>query len=277
MSPANLRSFFRPSSPVRRVTDAMWLVAFFAIFGVMALGNSSAFSTGADGDLLHMMQGAQRMGLYLGDKRLGTVQNAILREENGWRVSTRFTVGMTEVVNTQLTLHPDLSLFTLRVDADISRLVRLGGITAFLLGKLDGVGRIHVRGSCALETGVCQVMGELAGKKVNLPITAGRGPVLTSAIYPLLAQGKLGREAELGIFDPLSLGRRILTFRVQGVEQLTLHSGAVMEAVRIQRDLEGVSSSVWVDRDGRVLKENLPIGITMEHEAFLPLTRESGK
>ncbi len=268
------RQLLRASSPLRRVTDVGWLLAFAASFIALALRTGVASSGGPDGDLLHMMEGNQRMGLYMGERRLGTVLNRVKRERSGWRVSTRFKVGQTEVVDTQLTLHPDLSLAALRVDADIRRILKLGGVAALLLGRLDGVGRIKVRGSCAIETGVCQVMGELMGKKVNLPVTAGRGPVLTSAIYPLLARGSLGREAELGIFDPLTLGRRILNFRVVGDERLVLRSGAEMDAVRVDRDLEGISSSVWIDRDGRVLREDLPIGLRMEHEAFLPLRAE---
>ncbi len=255
-----------------RITDLAWLLAFSVAFGALIWRTSSAASLGADGDLLRMMEGAQRMGLYMGPRRLGTLHNAVARLNNGWQVSTRFNVGDTEAVSTLLTLHPDLSLATLKVDADLSRLLGVGGVAAFLMRSLDGVGRIHVTGRCALETGICQVRGTLAGKKVNLPVTAGRGPVLTSAIYPLLARGTLGKEAELGIFDPLSLGRRILTFRVLGAERLKLRSGSTVEAVKIQRDLEGVASHVWVDLRGRVLKETLPIGISMEHEAFLPLS-----
>ena len=252
-----------------KATDLVWLVTFSVAFGLLVLRTSASAGLDADGDLLRMMEGAQRMGLYLGERRLGTVHNAVAREEKGWKVSTRFKVGGTEAVTTQLTLHPDLSLATLQVDADLSRLMRLGGGASFLLQALDGVGRIHVTGKCALETGICRVRGTLAGKKVNLSVTAGRGPVLTSAIYPLLARGTLGKEAELGIFDPLTLGRRILTFRVLGSEPVKLSTGATLEAVKIQRDLEGVVSHVWVDLRGRVIKETLPMGLKMEHEAFL--------
>ena len=252
-----------------KATDLIWLVSFSVALGLLVLRTTASAGLDADGDLLQMMEGAQRMGLYMGDRRLGTVHNAVARKEKGWKVSTRFKVGDTEAVTTLLTLHPDLSLATLQVDADLSRLVRLGGVAAFLLRALDGVGKIHVTGKCALETGICRVRGTLAGKKVNLSVTAGRGPVLTSAIYPLLARGTLGKEAELGIFDPLTLGRRILTFRVLGSEPVKLATGATIEAVKIQRDLEGVVSHVWVDLRGRVIKETLPIGLKMEHEAFM--------
>ena len=259
----------RDKSRLWRATDLAWILAFCVAFGLLILRTSASAGLDADGDLLRLMEGAQRMGLYMGQRRLGTVHNAVVRKEKGWTVSTRFEVGETEAVSTRLTLHPDLSLSTLKVDADISRLVRLGGIAAFFLSQLDGIGKIHVNGVCALETGVCQVHGTLAGKEVNLPVTAGRGPVLTSAIYPLLARGTLGKEAELGIFDPLTLGRRILTFRVLGSEPVKLATGATLEAVKIQRDLEGVVSHVWVDLRGRVIKETLPMGLKMEHEAFL--------
>ena len=255
-----------------RITDLAWLLAFAVAFGALLWRTNSAASLGGDGNLLQMMEGAQRLGLYMGSRRLGTLHNAVARQAKGWRVSTRFQVGETEAVSTILSLHPDLSLATLRVDADLSRLLSMGGVAAFLLRALDGVGLIHVSGRCALETGVCQVRGTVAGKAVNLPVTAGRGPVLTSAIYPLLARGSLGKEAELGIFDPLTLGRRILTFRVLGAERIKLRSGVTVEGVKIQRDLEGVASHVWVDLRGRVLREVMPIGISMEHEAFLPLS-----
>jgi len=96
--------------------------------------------------------------------------------------------------------------------------------------------------------------------------------VLTGTIYPLLARGSLGRKAEVTIFDPLSLRQHVVAFRIEGRERLQPPGGGgPVEAIRVARDLAGLTTRVWIDGDGKVLREEMPLGFTLEHESWRPL------
>lgn len=274
-----LRRVLDPTGPLRRVFDVAWLASFAVLLALLLL-RDRASSSADSGELLDLMEGAVRQGLFVGDRRVGTLISSVVRKQDRWLLRTRFLPGDGSgqaAASTRLVLHPDLSLSSLAVDADLSRLLSAATPATALLGGLPGMRRISVHGDCELETGICRVKGRIGTEPVDLNVTAGRGPVLTSAVYPLLARGSLGRRVELSIFDPLTLGRRIITYEVEGTETLRLRSGQRAEAVRVRRDLEGLATWVWLDPRGLVLREDLPVGIQVEHEAALPLSEEEKK
>ena len=70
----------------------------------------------------------------------------------------------------------------------------------------------------------------------------------------------------------MSLQRKLVTFRVEAREQIRLRNGTTLEAIRVTRDLQGVTSRIWIDPAGLVLREQLPLGIIFEHESFVGAT-----
>ena len=244
----------------------------------MIMVRSYGSSVGSSGQTLELEEGIQRQGIHWKGSRVGTVVTSIHRREGGWSVHNRFMIKRHQAAVTHLTLYRDLSMSGIKMDADLTHLAELGGVSSILFRMLGERGRIHVRGGCEFKTGICKVRGKVAGRDVDLPIHAGRGPVLTSAIYPLLARGSLGKQAELSLFDPLSLKRRVVTYRVEAREKITLKKGIRLEAVRVKRQMEGISSRVWIDPEGgRVLREELPLGIVFEHESYVPGTGGQGR
>lgn len=263
-----VQRLLRSTSPVRAIFDVAWLLSFAVVFTLLMVRSYGSSST-SSGQSLELREGVQRRGIYWKGERIGAVVTTILRRGSGWSVHNRFLVKERQVAETDLTLYRDLSMSGIKMDADLSHLAELGGFTSILFRMIGERGRVHVRGGCEFRTGICNVRGKVAGRKVDLPIHAGRGPVLTSAIYPLLARGSLGKQAEISLFDPLSLKRKAVIFRVEARERITLRSGLALEAVRVKRDLDGVSSRVWIDPGGRVLREQLPLGIVFEHESYV--------
>jgi hypothetical protein len=257
------------------VLDLAWLAAFGVVLTLMLLESPDRWA-GDGGVALELTPGEQRLGLYHRGQRLGSFTSRTRRQGDGWRLETRIRIDGRQAARTRMRLKRDLSLGSFDVEADLVRLVKikLGSMASSLLGQ--GRGRLRVSGHCALETGICRLRGRVAGQRIDLPVLAGRGPVLTSAVYPLLARGDLGREAELGLFDPLSMQRRLVTFRVEARQRLRLRSGRALDAVRVSRDLEGMATHVWLDPRGRVLREELPLGLVLEHESFGPVTDEEG-
>ena len=256
------------SSRIRLLFDVAWLLSFAVVFTVLMVRSYGASSTNS-GQTLELQEGVQRLGIYWKEARIGAVVTSIHRRNKGWSVHNRFLVKEHQAAVTHLTLYRDLSLAGIKMDADLSHLAELGGFTSILFRMIGERGKVHVRGGCEFKTGICQIRGKVAGRKVDLPVHAGRGPVLTSAIYPLLARGSLGKQAEISLFDPLSLKRKVVTFRVEARERITLRKGLVLEAVRVKRDLGGVSSRIWLDPGGKVLREQLPLGIVFEHESWV--------
>jgi hypothetical protein len=174
-----------------------------------------------------------------------------------------------QAARTRLVLRADLSLARLDLEADLRVLARVSRTSAWIAGQLDDLQEISVSGRCSVETGACELSGSVGKHAVDTTVHAGRGPVVTSAIFPLLARGTLGREAEIAVFNPITLSQRHVRFTVEGEELLELPVGT-FQAIRIQRDLdaEGMSSRVWVDAQGRVLKEELPLGFVAVHESW---------
>jgi len=258
----------------RGLLDLLWCAAFAALFAAMLHRSTSDPFSGGSSVELALVEGAQRQGLYKDGRRVGSVVWEARRRPKGWTVRHQFSIqprsGGEEqsAARSVLRLRRDLSLSGLDLDADLHRLARLSGSAGLLLAGLKEVARIEVRGDCSLETGECHLEGNVGGREVSQSVTAGRGPVVTSAIYPLLARGSLGKKAELRIFDPLSLTQRVVEFRIEGRERLRLHSGT-FDTIKVGRDLEGLVTHVWIDKEGRVLKEELPMGLVVEHEAWI--------
>jgi len=252
----------------RVLLDVGWCLAFGVLLALVLLRAPSGAFLGASGEVkLVLVEGVQRQILLKDGRELGTVVSRVERHNQGWRVSHRFILDGQDAGRTVLDLRADLSLDALELDVDMERMGQLSGLPQVVRAGLRGLKQVKLRGKCSVETGDCQVRGKLGPHPLQQSVSAGRGPVVTAAIYPLLAQGSLGGRAEVRIFDPLSLSQRLVTFQVEGRERLRLRSGTY-DTIRVLRDLEGLATRVWIDRRGRVIKEQLPLGVVVEHEAW---------
>lgn len=256
-----------PFSRFRSVFDALWVGSFIMVLSFM-LWHARGASRADAVTPLDLRAGTQVQGLYRHGVRLGTVSLATKRDGKGWRMERRIELQGRRAAQFRLRLRSDLSLFHVALDADLAGLGDLAGVPADLLRVLgQDKTSLALHGECAVETGVCHLRGRLGGRQVDLPVAAGRGPVVAGAIYPLLARGRLGRKVEISLFDPLSLRQHVVSYRVETKEQLRLSSG-IYPALRVSCDLGGVSTRVWLDPAGLVLQEELPLGITLQHESW---------
>ncbi|MBK6849939.1 MAG: hypothetical protein IPG96_21185 [Proteobacteria bacterium] len=150
---------------------------------------------------------------------------------------------------------------------DVARLTRLAGsLVAGVLPALPpDLERLTVRGDCDGASGYCALAGRVLGHRFDQAVRVGRGPVLPSAIYPLLVRGVLGQEVELGLFDPLTLSRRVITYRLLGRRTVAI-GGRRIEAMRVQQDLAGLRQELWLDARGRLLREEWPLHVYLQQE-----------
>lgn len=269
-----------PSSSTSRLRlgfDLFWALSFTGCFVALLLGSRDARSV--DGAIqLELHPGVQTLGIYRRGARFGAVVHEVRRDGRGWRVERRFAIGAADrlpsasALALRLRLRADLSLDRLALEGDLSRLGELAGLGALLPGKGDAEAqRIRLAGSCDVETGACRLHGRVAGRPVSLPVAAGRGPVVESAIFPLLARGSLGKTLEVMVFDPLAMQQRMVVYRIEGRETIALRAargGGGQPAIRVSCELTGLVTRVWLDPRGMVLREELPLGFVLEHESW---------
>ena len=247
------------------LVDALWLGGFAASLIWLLAGSRGDAGRPAQGLLLELRPGLQQQVLYRRGESIGRVQVLTRREPKGWVIERRLLVEGEPVLQVRQELRNDLSLSRLALLASLDRLAEMAGLPAPLLRELGGSGTLSVAGPCRLETGSCQLEGRLGTRRMHFPVFPGRGPVLTEAVYPLLARGRLGRTLELSLFDPLSLRPHRVTLRVLGSETLQLPGGP-HRALHVRTDVEGLRTDLWLDRDGMPLREELPFGLRADHD-----------
>jgi len=124
-----------------------------------------------------------------------------------------------------------------------------------------------------------EVLGEVEGRTVNLKIdSAGktqekvlrlrRPPYLFLNLRPFLVSDGLeaGKSFRVPVVLPSTLSQADAVLTVEGKETIRM-GGETLEAFRIQVSYAGMEATSWYDREGRVLKEISPMGLTMMREA----------
>lgn len=267
----SMRGWLSPTSRLRLLGDLAWLTGL-AVVGVLLLGGGSRDRRGLQsGVRLELIAGKQLRGLYLGKRRVGAARQHIERRAKGWRITDRYYAQVAggkpeQIAWARLTLREDLSLEALSVGADPQRLATLTGLGPDIAKRLE-LGRLTLTGRCRIDTGECQISGQLGRRIIDQKVATGRGPVVPAALLPLLARGVLGNKAELVVFDPLTLRRRVITYQIVARAKLKL-DGVEYDAIHVKQDVEGTNTDLWMDTRGRLLQETLPLGVVVKHERW---------
>ena len=225
---------------------------------------------------LSLAEGGQRLGLYQAGTRVGALEVRVRRAGSGYAINKVYRVRGQIVLATTQRLRKDLSLELSKLEGSIGPTYREISPLPLVVQRLVARGKarltetLKLKARCDVESGDCRVGGTLGRRPLHFGASAGRGPSLSDAIYPLLIQGALGREVELRIFDPLQVSQRLVTYRLQRREELRLRRGAPVWTRAVRRDLGGRFTRAWVDDLGRVVKEELMSGLVLEHEEWLP-------
>jgi hypothetical protein len=254
------------SSPLHLLGDALWIGGFAASLVWLFAGAPRASRSG-QGILLELRPGVQQQALYRRGVRVGSVALLTRRLPRGWQLERRLRLGDDEVALVQQELRADLGMARLSLTARLDRLAEIPELALPLLRALGRAGTVSVSGPCSLETGSCALAGRVGERSLRFPVFPGRGPVLKAVVYPLLAQGRLGRSLELLLFDPLALEPERVTLRVLGSETVQLPGGS-RKGMHARVEGQGRVSDVWLDEDGMVLREETPSGLRADHERW---------
>jgi hypothetical protein len=131
--------------------------------------------------------------------------------------------------------------------------------------SMEGAAQITLRGTVRKNRMELEVF---SGGQRQQQTIALDGPVyLPDAIEPMIANRtiKKGAKYSYSTFDPASLSLQPAVITVQGPESLDLQ-GQRIHTTRLELELGGTVSSVWVDSAGQTVKEQGPLGITLIRE-----------
>jgi hypothetical protein len=138
-------------------------------------------------------------------------------------------------------------------------------VERFSLSLDGGVAAMHVRG----ETKGDEVALHLAGAGQAEP----QRLTLKAPLYmPMTARSRLaaagfaeGRKVTLDVFDPSAMSGHPMELVVERREPLSL-DGRTRDAWLVRESFRGMTSRVWLDDDGRTLREEGPMGLVARRE-----------
>jgi len=138
-------------------------------------------------------------------------------------------------------------------------------VRAFTVTLDSGLGAFAVRGTADDRTLVLQTGA--GGDTSEQHLALGEPIYLPSSARARLRGAALeaGRSLTLQVFDPSAMEHQPLTMLVQGREALTV-GGKTQQAWKVRETFRGMETSVWLDDDGRTLREEGPMGMVVQRE-----------
>jgi hypothetical protein len=129
------------------------------------------------------------------------------------------------------------------------------------------------------DLGTFAAHGRVADGQLDLEVRTGgetthtRLPLAAPLYLPSTARARLGatplREGDaltVQVFDAAAMQHQKMTLRVVGREMLTV-AGAAMPAWKVRESFRGMESDVWLDDEGRTLRERGPMGLEVRRES----------
>lgn len=135
----------------------------------------------------------------------------------------------------------------------------------------NGTARFRAEGERgADEFSLTTVVGDQESR-TQLPMD---GPIyLPASVRRFLAAGGLerGRRFEIRVFDPSMMKEQPIAANVVGEEPVPETDG--VRGWRVEEEFAGVKSVAWLDAEGRVLREEGPMGLVLKRESEEMATR----
>lgn len=205
------------------------------------------------------------MGLYMQGNKIGYSHERRLPAGDGYRFEDQSLLRLT-VLETAQTVR---TLVKAEVGADHS-------LRSFSVSLRSGVGDLRVDGTVGA--------GELRFTVRTGPEEREERIALEGPLYlPSTAREHLsslgfeeGRRVSVDVFDPSAMTNHPIQLVVEGKEPLPAGGGNV-EAWRVRESFRGITSTVWYDDGGRVLREEGPMGLVTVRETAEQATARGWK
>lgn len=195
-------------------------------------------------------------GIYSGEKKIGY---AVSR-----RRPTADGVAFENDAVVRLTMMGEPSVVRTHVTADTDSGLRL---RRFAFRLRSGAVEFSARGS-ATDRGLEVTLDSGAGRPRSFDVPLSGSIVLPQTLPALLAEEKIepGRTLRYALFDPLSGTPSTAVLTIEPSETIEI-AGEKRSAFPVTEEFRGSRFRLWVDRDGRVLREEGPLGLVLVRES----------
>jgi hypothetical protein len=234
-------------------------VAWVLLVGSMArhwlpTGNSEPAASTAPAAVAGGDDHDEWMGVYLKDHKIGYTHHHMRKTARGYEFSER------SVLKIAVLGSPQTVRTTSRGEMSNDLAVQ-----KFSLSLDGGVATMHVSGEARGDQVTLQLAsaGQTEAQHLNL-----KGPIY----MPMTARSRLasagleqGRKVTLDVFDPSAMSGHPMELVVEGREPLSV-DGKTRDAWLVHESFRGMTSKVWLDDEGRTLKEEGPMGLVARRE-----------
>jgi len=194
-------------------------------------------------------------GVYFQDKKIGYTHSVLTRTQDGYQLDHTIMLDMVMMgvpqktraqINTVTDHEFNLQVFSLRINS--------GALSFIAYGNMDAGNMMTLSVTSA---------GKTEEKKLQLD----RAPVISNALkYSLMKAGlRPGAVYERIIFDPMTMSNRTATIEVLDREPVSV-AGQEHDCYRMRITYMGVTMTVWIDGQGRTVKEESPTGMVLVRE-----------
>lgn len=239
----------------RFLVVAVWLALMGVLlreqFGATAGGEAAAPSVEAGTPVSE----ESWMGVYMHGRKIGYTHHRQVPVDDGYRFEEESLLRMT-VLDTTQTVRTRIEAETTPDHA----------LRSFSVSLQSGVGDLKAQGT--VDAGNVQLVMEAGGQTDRRSFPLGEPLFLPTTVRSWFAAHGLaaGRERSFQVFDPSAMQNHVLTARVE--EQAPLEvDGRKVDAWRVRESFRGIEGVVWYDGEGRVLREEGPMGLTAVAES----------
>ncbi|MBF0210005.1 MAG: hypothetical protein HQK64_02375 [Desulfamplus sp.] len=199
------------------------------------------------------------MNIYQNSKKIGFTHRTIKKLRQGYNINEKSvmklnTMGLAQKVDIESKSTTDMDFAVQVFDFKIAS----GSFNLSLNGEIKG-NTIIIKNNNSL---VSNSSSDKKDSTIEIPLE--NRPYLTSGIIQAtLASGlKQGDEMVLFIFDPSTLGQIPATVKIEAKESVNIDGKEIL-AQKVSLSFKGLNLFTWLDDDGRVLKEDGLLGLTL--------------
>jgi hypothetical protein len=205
------------------------------------------------------------MGVYMQGNKIGYTRQRRIPGKDGYQFEDQSVLRLT-VLDTVQTIRTSVQG---EAAADHS-------LRSFSLSLRSGVGDLGVKGT--VDAGELRFQVQTGLEERQETIALERPLYLPSSAREHLSSlgFEEGRHATLEVFDPSAMTNHPMDLVVEARESLPA-SGGEVETWRVRESFRGIDSTVWFDDEGRVLREEGPMGLLAVRESAEQATTQGWK
>ncbi|MFH2011931.1 MAG: transglutaminase-like domain-containing protein [Pseudomonadota bacterium] len=220
----------------------------------------------ADTDKADLISGEEWMGIYLGKDKIGYTVTNIQKRDYIYFVSEKTLMRLNMMGTPQ-----EITILTNAIlDRDLH-------IKSFRFDLQSGIVKFHTMAKVKESKMILHIVS--GGRKITKIIPLKTTPYLPVGLRLMLFKEGLsvGNEFSVPIFDPSTMTTENIIVKIEGKEKLKIGKES-FSAYRLKESFKGVIIKSWINEEGKVLKEESPMGMVMVRETEEDaLTKNWGK